>query len=124
MNRLKTHYRLVFLGIAFIAFGSESLAQSRVLPDPTKPPVVAGDNTGTSAGGQPSSDGAKLMAVFIQPSNRSVVINNDTVVEGQIWNGMQVLAIYPQKVVLKNESGTQELVLNDVIIKRDAQNEF
>ena len=94
-----------------------------MLPDPTKPPVVVSGDIVDGAESQ-SSTGARLTAVFIKPSGRSAVINSDTVLEGQTWNGMEVLAIHPKKVVLKNENGTQELVLNDVIIKRDAQNEF
>lgn len=123
MKTLNISFQLTVFGALCLLHAESAGAQNRVLPDPTKPPVVVGEEVVMSDDGQ-ISGAVKLSAIFIRPSNRSAVINNDTVVEGQIWNGMEVVAIHPEKVVLKNESGTQELILNDVIIKRDAQNEF
>jgi hypothetical protein len=126
MRRLKKQFLMALLTMLCMMPWTTVLAQSKVLPDPTRPPVSANQEAaGDSSAETPQTvNQARLMAVFIKPAGRSAVINNDTVVEGQTWNGMQVLKIHPRRVVLKSESGTQELVLNDIIIKRDAQNEF
>ncbi|TDF34517.1 hypothetical protein EYS14_23990 [Alteromonadaceae bacterium M269] len=110
------------LGLALVA---NAVAQTKVLPDPTRPPVVnSTESIATSAAEGQLSTVAKLTAVFIQPNNRTAVINNDIVVEGQVWNGMQILEIHPQKVVLTSENGIQELLLNDLNIKKEAYNEL
>jgi hypothetical protein len=123
VKELKRQSLLASIGGLYLLLTLDVLAQNKVLPDPTKPPIVPGDEVVVTEDGEVSG-AVKLSAIFIQPSSRSAIINNDTVVEGQTWNGMEVVAIHPRKVVLKNESGIQELVLNDIIIKRDAKNEL
>lgn len=94
-------------------------ADAQPLPDPTRPAKV---NTGLTAAGQQNS--LQLSAVFISQQSKQAIINNKSVIEGQIIQGFTVFSITPDRVELRGPEGSKILHVYNNNIKKDVNDVF
>jgi MSHA biogenesis protein MshK len=88
---------------------------AQALPDPTRPPAWV------DAGAAAADEGAPvLQSVMISPQRRAAMISGQVVELGGRFGDARLVAVSESGVVLRNESGKQELKLLPAVDKRPA----
>lgn len=115
MNDSARLHRIVMLTVTLMTAGSTVCAKP--LRDPTRP-LVSGDTGRASAPGAPHAVAAKpaalmpqLQMVLIGPGRRYVVINGVLLSQGDDFNGLRIVEIRPDGVVLQAAGGLRLLPL-------------
>ena len=93
------------------------------LVDPTRPQNYNPNFNGVVTDNS-KSNSIKLSAIFIRPQGKYAVVNGETLVEGQSWNGYEITRVHANGIILKNQDGEKEILVNNNSIKKDASNDF
>jgi len=91
------------------------------LVDPTRPvsPQMSTPDTQVH-----TSSTIQLNAVFSKGASKYAIINGETVKEGQQIEGLTLVLIAPNRVVLLGGDGRQEFFVNNTHFKKDVNNGF
>ena len=92
------------------------------LLDPTRPQNYNALSNGVTKDNVESN--IKLSAIFIKSKGKYAVVNGEMVVEGQSWNGYEITRVHANGIILKNQDGEKEVLVNNNSIKKDASNDF
>jgi MSHA biogenesis protein MshK len=108
-------YLAILLTLAGVALVSTSAAAD-ALRDPTRPPSV-----GVKGAAQnPEASGWRLQSVLISPERRYAIINGEVVAVGGAVSGAQLLAVAPEQVTLRTNTGVRVVQLYPDVVRPDA----
>lgn len=97
--------------------------QAQQMVDPTRPQNFKLDSVQSNDNAR-NGGAITVSAVFIFGERKTAVINGDTVIEGQSWQGNKVKKVHEGGVVLVVQGRETELLINQHSIKKDASNDF
>lgn len=90
---------------------------AETLPDPTRPPVEAGEASGET---RPST-GPILQSVLISPHRKAAIIDGKTVLLGERFEGGVLVGIGEGEATLRTGGELKTLKLFPAVIKRTAK---
>jgi hypothetical protein len=102
MNVIMTYCRRIIIVVTVLCV-CQQFASAATLQDPTRPPGFDSSNVHVGA--------LDLSAIFISPLRRSAVIDDSIVHVGDQFDGMKVLSIETNKVMLYGPDGNVTLTL-------------
>jgi len=109
------HVRTIFLALA-LGVGATPALTAEVLPDPTRPPVEAGEETPGAV-----ATGPVLQSVMIRPGSRAAVISGQLLTEGERLGDAKLVKISEGEVILVGSEGRQTLKLFPGVEKKFAR---
>jgi MSHA biogenesis protein MshK len=90
------------------------------LPDPTRPPAIAGPAHSGSGAAPGAAAAPVLQSIMISPHRRMAIISGETVKLGEKFGDAQVVKITETEVVLRTGKELQTLKLYPALEKRPA----
>ena len=95
-----------------VAAASTAVAAQAGLPDPTRPPSAAAEDTARPAGAPGTRSASRLQSVLISPERKIAVIDGRTVALGGRIDDAVVVGIAETGVTLRRGDRTEVLPLN------------
>ena len=124
MNKGNVLALMLIVAVAWQAYG-QNKNQVESLPDPTRPADLQKSGEINEQGLYP--DGfpqVKVSAVFMQGENKHAVINGQSLFEGQVFQGLKLVKIHSNGVILATSQTQKEFLINNNNFIKDTTDDF